>query len=455
MSLPNKSNSVLRRVRIATAACLVFSHLLAFDGRAQDLPSADDPSAWQLQYDLFQMLLEEKGLKVLDNFDSALNQPRKSVVVLMGSIPRQLSSNDWQRIYRFIEQGGALLVTSDQNYSSPLIGQFWAGPVKNRTPEHQYQGFEDCVLVETTDTGKSQMPGVNTLVTNRSGWFDREEINEIIWDPLAILPGDCEPYQAQGKPLLIRGEINRRGLVIVSSDASLFSNGMMWHQDNAVASIRIAEMLCEGGRQQLAFVKDSQFLSSYRDRIAAKAPDLPTPELPEPTLDKFLRLSNAVLKDVAESNVMNEALREQPRHWSPNTYFLLLLNLAVATFLILLARQFWRNGTLPNRFLGRDPMKTAYQMRCETGGRRGDYRNAAGYLAREFCWEVTGSRRSSDWQAAQQGFTKLSKQSRRQLGDIIDIASRGRQIRMNRDEFEQLGATILKLTQELTPPKVN
>lgn len=422
--------------------------------RAQTNAPPKNDTAWQLQYDLFQMLLEEKGLKVLDEYETALRRPSDSVIVLMGSIPRQLSNDAWDRLYEFVREGGAALITSDTQFTSPSFGTFIAGPVRNRNPMYQYQGFEDCVLAGTTEEGQQLMPGVTTLVTNRSGWFAQENVNEIFWDPLVVLPDDCEPFRAQGQPLLVRGTIDQRGVVIVSADASLFSNGMMWHGDNAVASIRIAEMLCEGGRKNLAFLKDSQFLSSYRDRITAKIPDVPAPELPEPTMDKFLRLSNAVLKEVAESNVMNEALREQPRHWSPNTYFLLLLNLAVATFLILLARMLWRNGTLPNRFLGRQPMKTAYQMRCETGGRRGDYRNAAGYLAREFCWEITGSRRSADWQAALQGFTQVSKQTRRKLTSIIDIASRGRQVRMNRDEFEQLGSTILELSAELMPPKV-
>ena len=439
---------------VVLSCCIALLCAPSINAQSPQASSNSSPggsAAWQLQYDLFQMLLEEKGLQVLDDYDQALNYPQDSVIVLMGAIPRQLSKGQWDSLYKFLQRGGAALITSDRYYESELLGTFVAGPVKNRNADYQYQGFEDCILVDTTEAGKRYLPGVSTLVTNRSGWFDPEQLNEILWTPLATLPPDCEPFRAQQKPLLTRGTINETGLVIVSADASLFSNGMMWHQDNAIASIRIAELLCDGGRKKLAFVKNSEFLSSYRDRITANSPEIPQADLPEPTMDKFLRLSNAVLKEVAESNVLNEALREQPRHWSANTYFLLLLNLAVAAFLIFMARMLWRNGTLSNRFLGRVPMKTAYQMRCETGGKRGDYRNAAGYLAREFCWEITGSRRSADWQATLQNLTSVSKQTRRQLTDIIDIASRGRQARMNRDEFEQLGSNILKLSEELKP----
>ena len=441
--------------RRAVALQLIIMFLLGFCIRALHAqPAERQGSPWQLEYDLFQMLLEEKGLEILSDYSSAIRQPKSSVIVLMGAIPRELSGDDWDSLYKFVESGGAALITSDSAYNSERFGTFFSRSVSSTDYGLQYQGFEDCLVVPTTEEGMRRMPGVDALVTNRSGWFEPELVNEIFWESLASFPDGCAPPRAQGQSLVTMGTINERGRVIVSSDASLFSNGMMWHGDNAVASIRIAELLCEGGRNQLAFVKNSRFSSSYKERITAKPdPEIPLPDQPEPTLDKMLRLSNAVVKEVAESNVLNEALRDQPRHWTANNYFLLLLNLAVIAFLIFLAALLWRSGTLANRFLPRKQMKTAYQLRCETGGRKGDYRNAAGYLAREFCWEVTGSRKSNDWQVSVQRFTHLSKQARRQLDDIVDIASRGRQMRMNRDEFERLGTNILELSNTLLPDR--
>jgi len=237
----------------------------------------------------------------------------------------------------------------------------------------------------------------------------------------------------------------------VSADASLFSNGMLWHGDNAIAAIRVSELLCSSGRKtQLAFLADGQVLDSYRNRLdPAPEGDDESPQdrkLPEPELKKALRLANAVAKEVAESNILNEALRQRPRGIQPSRYFQALLYLVALLILLALVWALLASGTLQSFFLAPRRMRSAYEMREFASSNVDDFRSSAGYLARDFCWELTGSRHTADWQRflaeTLSKSTLVSKAELHELTRIIDIACRGCHARMTSHEFQLFGKSI-------------
>jgi exonuclease I len=94
-------------------------------------------------------------------------------------------------------------------------------------------------------------------------------------------------------------------------------------------------------------------------------------------------------------------------------------------------------------------MRAAYELRGHTAGLGSDFRNAAGYLAREFCHELTGSRQTADWQnylAAR--ITSEAKKERGELQEltrISDIACRGCHSKMASQQFQQFGRTLENL----------
>ncbi|MCC6509959.1 MAG: hypothetical protein IT423_12705, partial [Pirellulaceae bacterium] len=78
-------------------------------------------------------------------------------------------------------------------------------------------------------------------------------------------------------------------------------------------------------------------------------------------------------------------------------------------------------------------------------------RTAAGYLAREFCQQWTGSIHSSDWQQTLGVLMvrgTLAPADKQELTRIVDIASRGCHERMTGPDFQKLGKTIAKLRDQ-------
>ena len=427
---------------------------------AQETTIDRNQSAWHFGYDLLQMLLEERGLRVVDEVDEAFFAAKSSVIVITGS-PPALSSNDWGRLVGFVLDGGTLLLALDNSFTLPGIGRFSKGPVTTLNPSDQYQGFVDCLRVFPNPETQG-FSGVSEIVTNRPGWFVPDTVGWLEWDVLASLPIDSRPVGSRKSAVLAVGRWGAKdaGLAIVSADAGLFSNGMLWHGDNAIAAIRMSELLCRGGtKTQLVFLADGQAMDSYRNRIdmtpAAEESADNRPE-PEPELRKALRLANAIAKEVAESNVLNEALRQRPRGIQPSRYFRAFLYFVAVLILLLIIWLLLASGALQAVFLAPRKMRSAYEMREHASGLADDFRNSAGYLARDFCWELTGSKQTADWQkllaellsnvrlpnGSLPNGSQLSKLEQQELVRIIDIACRGCHARMTSHEFQLLGKSI-------------
>jgi hypothetical protein len=181
--------------------------------------------------------------------------------------------------------------------------------------------------------------------------------------------------------------------------------------------------------------------------------------VPEPELKKALRLANAIAKEVAESNVLNEALRQRPRGVQPSRYFRAFLYMVGILVLLAIIWMLLAKGALQAIFLAPRKMRSAYEMREHASRLADDFRNSAGYLARDFCWELTGSRQTSDWQRYLSELMSnvhspnkslpngviLTKLEQHELMRIIDIACRGCHARMTSHDFQLLGKSICKL----------
>lgn len=435
------------------------SNALSSEVKRSEGERSDD---WHFRHELFQMLLEERGLQVVEEQSLAIADPAASVIVMIGSPPQSFTRMDWNDLIHFVQHGGTLLVASDSSFSGTAFGQFVKGPVRTDNSSDQYQGFEDCLRIKLDTLARPWFEGVQEFVTNRCGWFLPNDISWLDWEILATLPPDCQPVASQNGALIAVGRSteNRQGLAMAVADASILSNGMMWHGDNAVAAIRIVDALCDARKSQLLFLSDGQVFGSYRDRLASpRSPSAESKErsLREPELQKVLRLANAVIRELASSNVLNEAMRQQPRHVSPWTYFQALLYAIPILFAAAILWVILQSRVLRANFFGQRLMRPAYELGIFSVGRRADYRKTAGYLAREFCWTVTDSRRSTDWQRfvsdGIEQMPQIDASDRQQLRQVIDAASRGFQNKVDQDELLRFAKSLRKLGDKILPAK--
>ncbi len=447
----------------ASAACAQ----VAEDSRSSNSSLA---GGWDYDFDLFQMLLEEQGLRTV-GWQEAWQSPRESVIVIAGEI-RALPLATRQALIQFVDSGGRLLLATDRQFSASGIGTVQPGPVIATRSEYQYQGFDDCLRLPPTS--QQQVLGdVQQVILNRSGWF-RTNTDRLSWETLVALPKNCWPYSSRLQPAVAVGRMDEEGLVVVSADASLFTNGMLWHGDNAVLAIRIADLLCSGvsssdmyserqpdepsagPRSRLAFLRDGQILNSFRDRLP-RSSGTPPPPLPEPTLQRMLRLANAITKEVEASNLLNETLMRQPRRLAAYRYFQFLLFVLAVALLIGALLFVLFGGSFANRFFKPRNMRAAFEMR-ESDGQ--DYRVPAAYLAREFCRELTGSGNSADWhqfrsRLQQQDHSNFDDQDLLRLAEVMDIASRGCGRGFGKTDFQLLGAKLAKLRAKHLPPQLS
>ncbi|MFN3191289.1 MAG: DUF4350 domain-containing protein [Aureliella sp.] len=435
---------------ILTLAVLLGSSASTANSNAQDSP----PPGWQFQHDLFQMLLEERGLEIYDDWGSAFVEPKQAVMVITGSM-QSVSAEQRNRLIQFVLAGGNLLVATNSGIFMRGIGQTDGRIISARYETDKYENYEDC-LQRKPPTSALELAGIDRIVANRCTWF-RPNRSSLNWESWLLAPEFCDPTSARARPILARGYSRRqprpsskRGQVIVAADSSLFSNGMLWHGDNAELAVRVSDILSGGERSRLVFVEDGIPLESIRSRISPPPidPSNPAPPIePEASWERALRLANIVASEVQDSNIVNETLMRRPRN--PNTwrYYEALL---VGLVIIVTALLIWiiaRSGVIKNSFLEPRKMLAAFQLSTYANPRTMDYRTAAGLLAREFCFEITGSQSSQDWQnfwiKAQDGEIGLKDPvDIKRLGTIIDVAGRGFVERVGKLDFEHFGWTI-------------
>ena len=436
--------------QIRTTVCgiaflLVLEMLLGYSVDAQQ--GVELGNGWLARHDLFQMLLEEQGLSVVESMEEALVSPRRSVVILVG-VNQRSSHIRWNRVLRFVQEGGALFVASDGPLDVAQLGRLQAGPVTTSDARWQYQGYSDCLQLPLTRNMRSDFSLVRTIVTNRSGSFLPYFLSGGKWESVIRLPPEAVSIPSASPYVL---SLHRRhvgeGVIAVCADPSLTSNGMLWHGDNAILAIRLSQILSRGPRSFLYFQSGDKILSSFQESLeSASPPDESVASGRTPRYQDVLRMANAVVQEVAESNVLNEALRQRPRYLSAWHYFIGLVCAAGITTLLAMA---WLALTAAGRTapdIRSRPGIASYQL----SGSSDDFRAEAGHLAREFCFELTESQNVRDWgplliDSRREWWRPLESRERESLTRIIDMAQRGCHDRMDSTSFQKLGTTMENL----------
>lgn len=425
---------------------------------AQEPSATGEDPQWHFGYELFQMLLEERGLSTESSLEAALAAPGESVIVMIGDLSR-ISQGTWFGLRRFAEQGGRVLLASDGPRD---VGGFQAGPVTSNVAADRYQGFSDCLRIRNISPSRAIGTGVTELITNRAGWLSLPQDGAMTWHVVARLPGKCLPRQSAEQPLVIvgSGEQPGSGTVIMLADQSLFTNGMLWHGDNAILAIQVSEALCPEGRNKLVFLSDGQVLASYRDspllqeRLNTPEPESAGTETPrEPELEALLRQANAVIQSVQDSNIVNAALMKRPRNVRRSLYLrsVLLTFCAVAGAFLL-----WQLAQSPAVWPNRQPyrvMQTAWRNHFLRPDHTTEYGPPLETLARDLCTELSGATAPNDWMRILKATSpavqaaSLTKSQRRTLESVLELAVWGCRGHISRRRFRQLGRRMQNLRQ--------
>ena len=443
-------------------------HLLLMFGFVTTLPTLpaqssfpgvpSNPPTWYLGYNGFRMLLEERGLTASTDLSRTLSTPSESVVVMFGNLS-EISRTEWLRLRRFVSQGGSLLVASERAFQLPGVTTFSLGSATTTRAADQYEGYADCIALSDLNTNHPLAKGLRHIIVNKTGWLSRSQDTSLDWQVIASLPDDCSPQAAQGQPVLLTGldPIEGRGVMILSADQSLFSDGMLWHGDNSLLAIQACDLLCRGQRKWLTVYENGSTLPSYLQAAAppsaippvppATPPVPPNVDPPEPELATMLKIANKVIDEVQESNILNETLKDRPRNVRPVAWLrtMLLIALILFTLFILWRMSQTRWNLIPNRhsrFL-----QSMYGVHSANQLQASEFGAAAEVWSRDLCRELTGSDVETVWQkvlsdAKHPDVASLPRSLRKGLMELVSIATRGCRIHISRRKFQSMGRTI-------------
>ena len=409
---------------------------------------------WHFTYELFQMLLEQNGLQAVKDFNQLGSTPAKCVIVAMGDNHDISSAN----IQQFTRNGGAILLATDQDHNLNGICRFRGGPVVATAERDRFQGYEDCLVITDLNASDPLTEGVQSLIVNRSGWLEEPAGITPAWHVAARLPEYTKPANSIRKSLITRipNPRNINGLLLACGDQSLFTNGMLWHGDNAVLAINVSRMLA-AGRRKLLFLVDGKPLGSYQDSPQMNASNSTPPntpdKLPEPGFDTMLRVANSVIKNVEQSNLINEALANRPRNMSKPHYRRAILFTMGALVLGFVIWKLSGKGPTTSEPMPTRRMLTAHALLADQKINATELGTSASMLARDLCRELTGSSDSRIWLSSLspdnlQDATPEEKTSRqKRLTTVLDLAVKTGTVHIPQKKFLSVGTTIQELRQ--------
>lgn len=454
------------------SACLItLGLMIAFWGLCDSVlaqsgsrPGSTNSDKWYLGYNGFRMLLEERGLTVRTDLSATLTRPKESVIVMFGDVTR-VSLAEWRRLRAYVAQGGRLLVASEYEFKLPGVSLFSRGPVSSLDKDSQYHGFDDCIVLSDLNQSHPLSKGLRRIIVNMAGWLSTSEDSSLQWEVIAAFTQDVAPGAARHRPVIMAGidVAPGTGVMILSADQSLFSDGMLWHGDNSLFAIQVSDLLCRGNRKWLTVYDNGQTLPSYMAELTRppqppqqQPPPLPPgtpPQLPsdvdppDPDLATMLRMANEVLDEVQDSNILNETLKERPRNMRPVAWARSILLILLILFLLFIL---WR--LVQNRWhlvLNRHSrfMQSMYGVYSSRQLETSEFGGAIEILARDLCRELTGSQVESDWLKLSASNPDLpsavfSRAQKKALKDVVTIATGGCRVHLSRRKFESLGRAI-------------
>lgn len=450
----------LFRQRPLLLLLVIMSATVAFlggtsNGHAQE--STAKAADWHFRYELFQMLLEQNGTAPVAP-DKIMSEPRDSLIVLMGNV----SVFEPPELQTFCENGGAVLLATDLRSSVGRIGEFEApsSPVTGRDANDWYRNYNDCLTIRDLSPDNPLVANVKELVVNRSGWLARPRWARSTWDVVARLPAAVDPSRAARQPVIasVRVSGNNGGKLLMVADPSLLTNGMLWHGDNALFAINASRILCEGGRSRLLFVVDRNVQGSYRDSplVNQNLPPLPNElpdNLPEPVLATWLRFGNSIIRNVEESNLLNEIVANHSARIREPLYNRSILFTLAAVALLFIIRILTASNATTHPAMPDREMQSAHALAAAQKAESAEFGLAASMLARELCREFTGSSDPAVWQRklsgnAVSGNPSLQRKSAgKDIRKVLELAVNTRTVHISRRKFAAAGRMIQKLRE--------
>ena len=357
---------------------------------------------WMFGFDMFQLMLEQRGLKTTDDLVATLqNDPSKSVIVLAGQLDR-LPDWMWPQISTFVRRGGAVLIATDRAMDAEGLCVMAEGPVQVHTFQTAYKGYADCPLVTNIEKTEPLMRGVSTLVANRAGWIDRIGRSMGEWSMLAWLPHSARTQHGQGggKPLVAAMMLpdGNPGRLLAVGDHSLLINGMLWHGDNAMFALNVTGWLAAGGRKNvLVLVNGIPALPGAAPSTnPGDMPDINPEDLPDLPKESYLAFANNFAAGLEDADVFNELAINYPREVESGYYWRwVFLALACLAGWILF-RRFPSKGQSVEPALRR-PASTLLATRVQEQLQSDNLRPAARELARDLFRELTRSDDPRSW----------------------------------------------------------
>ncbi|MCA9062953.1 MAG: hypothetical protein KDA96_07835 [Planctomycetaceae bacterium] len=459
--------------------CLLLTMAFTEQAAAQRTPSV--ASAAQInpgeRFESFQSLLEERPnedlqrpewlgspvrnrLRVVGSWNQVLYRPSDSVIVIIGEL-NGIPVRVWEALREYVTDGGSLFLASDSQAVPPFFATFHRSPV--RSGIDVLDGDVECFRLSEITPDPLLTEDVQSVVVCGAGWLTLTSRHGLDWVPILRHPPYVQPRVARGQPVMAyattSGTPGRSlpGFVALSASPKSFANRYILEADNAPLAIQLSEQLCQGTRSQLLFVVDGIPQSSYRlSPLLSSPPPPPTQSempdnLPEPDLETMIRIVNETIRNVEESNLLNETLMYQPRQFRTTSMVRAVL---VTLALIVTAMIFWKLAQRipwnPSAPVVR-AMRSAFRLSATTPGiAEHQYADSARTLAREICTQITGSDSTTQWIAhlGDSGRTAprtVNNPYRKQAVALLDLALHGTSPHISRRRFEELGSMMLQL----------
>ena len=437
-------------------------------------PTGANPN-WQFGSELFHLLLEQKGLETTTDIDAAwTDNPKRTVIVLLGENP----SVSFSRIRTFLNRGGALLIATDRGFSIPGFCRLARGSV-SVSEESSYKGYTDCPLVTSIAASHPIASNVQSLVANRSGYIDSLSLTMgSTWKHVAALPDGSRwrRRNVSGRQLastILPGR--NQGRAIVIGDHSFFINGMLWHGDNAVFVLNIANWLTPRSlrKKQLLYVVDGvpqtsglpdsnqsppnippdqlpnipadQMPEIDPDQLPEELPDVDLSQVPENTLGSWGRFSNEFLTAAEDADLFNELAADRPRDMADRMYRRNLLLLLAIIGILFLIYQLAISGQRVDRPTGRP--STNVNDPIAQAARVGDYQPACRELSRSMFRRLTGADEPAGWVMREseiqiEGEPWFQRSMRLRIKRLEKIARNLNRQRVSKRQFVNLASEI-------------
>ena len=277
---------------------LLLTGLLAVPARGQEAVDAVD----LLDTDAFRFILKDARFEALSDWQQLGEEPGRSLLVLLGDpLDRDHDRPLLNRLslLRFLEQGGAVLLATDDSLDYPpltrLCGYGVAGvKVSARSPQglshvqdrEVYRGLRggtpDCLIVQPCNEGgpalfqnvqAGLLAGTVRLVTNAPSYLVERGQSEpgATVAVLAQLPKGCwykrpiSNFLPEAEPFALSCKYGK-GRLLLLADPSVFTNEMMRQNDtgNVEFTYSAVNWLKEGRRDRVLFVRDGAINTNIR-----------------------------------------------------------------------------------------------------------------------------------------------------------------------------------------------